>query len=415
MRFALLGNHPDGLAMACALRATSRHELAAYCGPKAGADELLRHGMQPKLTGDMEEILSDPGIEVVIVAGPPGDRASQLRRALQSERHVLCVHPADQSPDSAYEAAMIQGDTKQVLLPLLPEAFHPGVVQLRELLHKPEAPLGEVGLIVVEQAAETAVLYDAGLPGYKPGLPGWSMLRALSGEIAEVSAFAPEEELSADQPVLVAGRFESGVMFQLSLLPQRERASQTVRVFGSQGVAMLTMVSHSSTLAWGKREDERQVHIVEAANPWMSLVEVFEAAVVANTSEANAPRLARPTWQDEIRCLELDDAARRSVERRRASTLEYQEVSEEVGFKGTMTLLGCGLLWSLLVLVVLAAWDRRFLWLVAPLLVIFLGLQLLRWVIPRPAEGAKPNSGNNAPAEKSEAIQAEREGNAARR
>ena len=55
-----------------------------------------------------------------------------------------------------------------------------------------------------------------------------------------------------------------------------------------------------------------------------------------------------------MRCLELDDAARRSVARRRASALEYQEATEEAGFKGTMTLLGCGLLWvSLLLLIVL--------------------------------------------------------------
>jgi uncharacterized membrane protein YfcA len=96
-------------------------------------------------------------------------------------------------------------------------------------------------------------------------------------------------------------------------------------------------------------------------------------------------------WQDEVRSLELDDAARRSVERRRVSAMEHQEVSEEVGFKGTMTLLGCGLLWTVLGLVLLAALDRRFLFLVIPVLAIFLGLQLLRWLIPRsPNETPRP-------------------------
>jgi hypothetical protein len=84
----------------------------------------------------------------------------------------------------------------------------------------------------------------------------------------------------------------------------------------------------------------------------------------------------------------LDDAARRSVERRRASALEYPEASEEVGFKGTMTLVGCGLLWGALLLLVLSAWYPRLGWLVLPVLVLFLGLQLLRWIIPpnRPPE-----------------------------
>src|SRR5262249_37900896 len=78
----------------------------------------------------VEEILADPRIDAVIVAGPPADRPAQLRRALQSERHVLCVHPADQNPDTAYEAAMIQADTKQVVFPMLPEALHPGFHRL---------------------------------------------------------------------------------------------------------------------------------------------------------------------------------------------------------------------------------------------------------------------------------------------
>jgi hypothetical protein len=85
-----------------------------------------------------------------------------------------------------------------------------------------------------------------------------------------------------------------------------------------------------------------------------------------------------------VRCLELDDAARRSVQRRRASTMEYQEASEEVGFKGTMTLVGCGLIWLMIVIVILAIWFPKAGWAIMPLLVVFLGLQAFRWIVPRP-------------------------------
>src|SRR5262245_17527937 len=143
MRFALLGNHPDGLQMARALTATGRHQCVAYSGPAPGAEALRRFGISIKPVGDMEEVLADPAVEAVIVAGRLADRAVQLRRALQSERHVLCVHPADASPDIAYEAAMIQGDTKQVLLPLLPDALHSSLRQLTEMIRKPDGPIGE--------------------------------------------------------------------------------------------------------------------------------------------------------------------------------------------------------------------------------------------------------------------------------
>src|SRR5882672_6046347 len=117
MHFALLGNHPDGLKMALALVESSGHEFAAYSGSPLLWENL---GLRPgRAIGDMEEILADPKIDAVIVAGDMSQRSNQLRRALQSERHVLCVGPPGDSPDIAYEAAMIQSDTRRILLPLL--------------------------------------------------------------------------------------------------------------------------------------------------------------------------------------------------------------------------------------------------------------------------------------------------------
>ena len=104
--------------------------------------------------------------------------------------------------------------------------------------------------------------------------------------------------------------------------------------------------------------------------------------------------MKRLIWQDAVRCLELDGAVRRSVHYRRASAMEYQEANEEVGFKGTMTLVGCALLWGLLFLLVLAMWEPRLFWLSVPLLAGFLIMQLLRWVIPArtPEDGTIPKS-----------------------
>ena len=58
------------------------------------------------------------------------------------------------------------------------------------------------------------------------------------------------------------------------------------------------------------------------------------------------------------------------------------ETGEEVGFKGTMTLLGCGILWCILLLLVLSAWLPWLGRVIIPVLIVFLSLQLLRWVIP---------------------------------
>ena len=404
MRFALLGNHPDGLDMARRLVETGRHELIAYSGPTGGVEALRRRGVTvAQAVGDMEEILADPAVEAVLVAGRVADRSVQLRRALQSERHVLCAHPADQTPDVAHEAAMIQADTKQVLLPLLPAALHPLIQRLSEL------GLGVPRLVELERWSPDPMLIDTDPARHRAALPDWGLLRAVGGEIAEVSAYAAREELSSAEPLFLAGRFEIGGLFRISYVPGQSETRWQLRVVGNSGWAELTFPDGwmgASRLCWLDAGDRVHEENEGPWDPWASLIPVFEAAVERRPVTVSVP-LTRPgppsgaitaekparrgpgaisqtvSWQDEIRALELDAAARRSVEQRRAILLEYQEASEEVGFKGTMTLAGCGVLWAIFFLLILSVWMPRLGWLIAPLLVGFLLLQLFRWIIPR--------------------------------
>lgn len=378
MLFALLGDHPAGLPMAAALAATGRHELSSFSGvgatPAAGMELLARYGLAAKPVDDIEEILADPTIEAVIVASPIAVRPEHLRRALQSERHVLCVHPPDATPDIAYEAALIQNDTQKVLMPLLTDSLHPEIVALGKLLREASGLPAEGRLIHLERWSRQSIGTE--LLG-KLSFPDWILLRALAGEISEVSAFASGEHVEPNEPLLLSGRFEAGGLFQATLLPGRDSEFLAIRVFagarhwnllfhsGLQGPSHLTMNSDASVAQeW------------QAWQPWPRLVELFESAIAA------AGPARQQYWQDAIRCLELDDAARRSLARRRTQVLEYQEVSEAVGFKGTMTLVGCAVLWGILGLLILAAWFPTLKWAIVPILAVFLLLQFLRWMIP---------------------------------
>jgi predicted dehydrogenase len=428
MRFALLGDHPDGLDMARALVESGRHELAAYSGPAAGAEYMRRWNPACKMVGDLEEVLADPAVDAIIVAGRPADRPEQLRRALRSERHVLCVQPVDTTPDTAYEAAMIQGDTQRVLLPLLPESLHPGVRRLAELAGSPAAGLGTLRLIDMERGSPEQVLALAGSKKQKPALPGWDVLRVLGGEIAEVMAFASREEVDPHEPLLLSGRFEWGGLFQAAYLSGQQEAYWRLGVIGSFGRADLVFAQGwpgPARLSWHDETGELREETWEVWNPWPTLVKVFEQALGQEQLEEKAkserrkgdgqqnddritavprvrpqkqgkpvsyspfPQASFPlspvlSWQDAVRQLELDDAARRSVEKRRASALDYQEATEEAGFKGTMTLVGCGLLWGSLMLLILSRWLPWAGWLIAPLFGIFLLMQVLRWVARKP-------------------------------
>jgi hypothetical protein len=122
------------------------------------------------------------------------------------------------------------------------------------------------------------------------------------------------------------------------------------------------------------------------------LIERFERAEIDASKEkpkpgsANAQCLTSSSpalgWQDELRALELDDAARRSLERGRSSTLDLQEVTEEAAFKGTMTLVGCSLIWLAVIALIASFWWPQVAWAIVPMFALFLLLQALRWVLP---------------------------------
>lgn len=384
MRFALLGDHADGLAMANALAATGRHTLAAYAGPRPGLESLEARAEGVTVAGDTEEVLADPAVEAVIVAAPLSVRAGLLRRALQSERHVLCVHPADTSPDIAYEAAMIQRDTGKVLLPLLPGSLHPALGTLAELVR---ASSPDRHPLVIFRHAGTAAKLTAEPATLRACVSHWEVLRRVGGEVAELFALTAGDDVRPDEPVLLSGRFEKGGLFQITLLPGGDVQALALAVQAAAGSADLTLIPAPGILRVRDMHGAEHERRWEAWDPWPAMVAAFESAVARVEARAGASMTAAdpgvfPSWDDEIRALELDDAARRSIQRGRASTLEYPEATEEVGFKGTMTLVGCGLLLLILGLAILSAWSPKLGWLVIPLLLAFLALQLLRWLLP---------------------------------
>jgi hypothetical protein len=225
-------------------------------------------------------------------------------------------------------------------------------------------------------------------------------LRTLGGEIAEVSAFAFAEEASADAALLTNGRFEKGGLFRAAYMPHQPRASWRLTIVGDEGTVDLHFplgLAGPAFLNWFDVSGQLHEESWDLCSPWPALVATFEQAVAHPTKAVGggkAPLPGEVTWQDAVRCLELDDAARRSIERRRANSMEYQEASEEVGFKGTMTLVGCALIWVVLVLFIISLWVPALRWGIVPVLALFLGLQVFRWIIPR-AQGQNGRNKTN--------------------
>lgn len=409
MKFALVGDHPDGLDLARALTASGRHELHSYAGPTLGVDTLHRDGLTPKRAVDLEDVLADPDVACVIIASAKASRGAMLRRAAQSERHVLCIHPADAKADLAFEVALIQNDTGRVVLPLLPEAFHPAFARFAHLAKGMAATVFEV-----RRAGREDFWLDLVGDDSQPGIPNWDVLRRIGGEIVEVFALAPQEEPTPGQPLLLTGKFADGRLFHVTFQSNQPETFWRLAVVGARPLALVFPDGWpgAATLTYEDDTGGLRTESWPPLPPWSPLIDAFERAVANRkirqpgvTPGATDDRcwtsidqpspqaiqaaetmvgMTRPGsggphlgWTDEIRALELDDAVRRSLRYHRAMTLDLQDATEEASFKGTMTLVGCSLMWTILVLLFLSIWLPWLGWLIFPSLGVFLVLQFL--------------------------------------
>jgi predicted dehydrogenase len=391
MRFALLGDHPDGLQLARAVAESGRHELLLYCGSAIGLEQLRHHGLTPQVVADIEEALADVRLDAVIVAGTLAERSLQLRRAVQSEHHVLCVHPSDASSHIACETSLIQADTNRVLLPILPMTLHPAMAQLALLMRASPPRMIEMELWSTEEA-----LLEAAGAAPKPGLPGWDVLRYLGGEIGEVFAHTPQTELLPGLPLLVSGKFVNGMVFQATCLPNQSESRWRISLVQTTGRASLWFRSGwpgPAELSWVDETGASRSENWPDFNPFAAILDRFDQAV--DLCALRRPTPGQPSeesltktppalgWHDELRAVELDEAARRSAHYGRSSIVDLQEATEEATFKGTMTLVGCSLIWLAVIVLILAVWVPWLAWFILPVLAIFLGLQTLRWVLPK--------------------------------
>lgn len=303
---------------------------------------------------------------------------------------------------------MIQADTGCIVLPLSPEAFHPGVARFAHLAKNRRDVLD------MRRASREEFWLEGDGDDPKPGVPGWDVLRRIGGEIVEVLAMAAEEEPARGQPLIIAGKFTDGRLFHATYQANQPENFWRVAIAGARPLALVFPEGWPGPATLTHEDDTGALRTESwpAMSPWLPLIDNLDAAILHRPSRRasqapgetedccwtsrggdttaaiqaaetmigvgkrdHGPRLG---WTDEIRALELDDAIRRSLHYRRAYTLDLQDATEESTFKGTMTLVGCSLMWIALVLLFLSIWVPWLGWLIFPALGAFLAMQFLR-------------------------------------
>jgi myo-inositol 2-dehydrogenase/D-chiro-inositol 1-dehydrogenase len=381
MKFALLGADPETLVIARAVAVNSAHQLVWASELNAARLQIEQFAPAARFDEPWETLLADSECDVVIVAGSRDDEpaADRLRKLVQAGKTLLVSHPVHPSMLVCYELDMIRQDTGAVILAYSPAHWHPAVARLRALFGTTaDAPLGQLEQVVIERhlsdrSAENVRRHfarDAGLA------------RLLGGELTRLSAMAPTSQPSgyANLGVQLSGPANILIRYSVSQV-ERQLEGRAIAI-GSGGKAELMMPD----------EGDWTLDVPDLGNNEQLTLPTWDpgAAALTRIEQLVSGQAVAPLWSDSCREVELADSIQRSLDKGRTVELHYEDYTEDGTFKGTMTSVGCALLWlAPLVLVGGIALGKMGLGLadyvphlLLGVLAIFLLLQTLRLVVP---------------------------------
>ncbi|MGH6742754.1 MAG: hypothetical protein ACREDY_27610 [Bradyrhizobium sp.] len=399
MKFALLGCDPDTLALALAVAHSREHELV-------WAHDLGRHepAVRAAAPGILhaqhwEGLLSGTVADALIVAraAEQETRTEQLRKLAQAGIAMIVSHPVVDSMLVYYELDMIRQESRALMVPYVPDGWHPVWPRLAELTGNGSTGLiGALEQIVVEQASADRSRGEV-LHAFVRDM---ELVRPFCGALNKVSAMTSSGVRTAPDAVSygtlsVQMSSLSKVLVRWSVSTVAEAAAARYAFLGTRGKAVLEVRPPNTwrleVYCGGETTGETAEGFDAASAALPRLVETLRPANPSNAAvNDTGPVSAPPDWLDACRTMELADAVEHSLQRGRTIELHYDTPSEHATFKGIMSGVGCLLLIVGLVLLIVATtavnagvpladyWP----YLLLAVLVVFLLLQSLRLVFP---------------------------------
>jgi predicted dehydrogenase len=143
LRVAVAGLGYWGPNIARNLTALPDAELRGCCDPDPGNRErAARQFPGVPVTGDLDEVLSDPRVDAVALATPVPTHAALAIRVLEAGKHCFVEKPMAQSVADAERVVAAAAAANRTLMVGQLLEYHPGVVKLKELID--EGRLGRV-------------------------------------------------------------------------------------------------------------------------------------------------------------------------------------------------------------------------------------------------------------------------------
>ena len=299
--------------------------------PERAAELAAEHGLALGTT-DIDELLSQPGLEAIHIATPVATHAEVAIAAARRGLHVLCEKPLARDLDearavaAAIDAAGVVGvvnygrrmqETRERLLARVAEVVGaPRMVSI-SLVFDDHAEPGSRPFTWVQDAA----LGGGRLQGY--GVHDLDLLLAAFGEVESLAAatevgvaqrHAPDgtpHTVTAEDAYVILVRFRGGGLAQVSLTATaRHKRGDVIEVHGADGTVRLDA---DKCLHWGRAGEELQTEGPLAASSKDAYARVarnFFAAI----RDGAAPD---PSLAEALRVQALLDAVHRADRERR--------------------------------------------------------------------------------------------------
>ncbi|MCS7016258.1 MAG: hypothetical protein NZM42_09125 [Gemmatales bacterium] len=380
-RLALIGDHPWARAVVEAVQRRGGC-LCVCAGPASLTTWAVRWAPQVIVSDDAAFVLSQPEVDLVILADAWPFRAQLLLQAVQLDRSVLVVHPADRNLEVYYVVQLALEERRFPVWPIMPHRFFEGLMQLRSSLrHLGEANDWqlEVSIPVTGHGQTTVFANECSDPSeYSQPHPFWwwaDWLRLLGGEVAEVYAVGERPSLdSPHTPLTVTGRWERGGHFVWRLAPGLGEGFRLQTPTGS-------ITWRGATIHPGTYHCQFQLanRCTSYESSGRSVWDVYADWLLRGTAGVGQP----PRWSDAVAAAELVHAVEDSLRTRKAVSLLHQEYTESSVFKSQAATIGCGTVWLILVLAMISPLVPQALYLIPVLLAVCLALFVAGWLALR--------------------------------
>ena len=379
MNVLILGDGEEEAAWARWLLGRPEHRLdAAY----PGFPDASMAGIPAPC--DLEDALARPGVDAIIVGGPPESRGEWLRRAAAEGYAIIALHPPGPDSEAYYQVALSREETGAAIVPDLPMRLHPGVKVIRQALSA--ADLGSFRGLRLEASAAS---------------PGASLVRVEFARAVDVV-----RSIIGEIDALTATGEPPGVDPEIELVVHLRsagslRAEVRIRSEPLGPIRLILLGSVGSLILEIDPRDQKEARLLRHAAassaeavtfPDWDRYEAIFAVLASSMGRRDAGELPGPSLLDGTRAMELSEAVGRSLRRGRTVEMHYESISEDATFKSIMTSTGCLVFFaSLLVLPIAMAgpplgmkWTLYIPYLIPPALILFVILQALRPSIGRP-------------------------------